>query len=208
MATPKAGQARLAIQSKSLKIHPLTPDRWEDFKELFGTSGAYGGCWCMWWRIKRSEFERNHSDGNKRAIRKIIRSGNVPGILAYQGSRPIAWCSVAPREDYPSINRSHVLKPIDEKPVWSIPCFFVKKEYRGQGVVRALLEGAIRHVRSKRGKILEAYPTIPRAEKLPPVSSYMGIPSVFQRAGFVECARPSKSRMIMRYYIKRGAKRM
>ena len=161
----------------------------------------------MWWRIKRSEFEKNHSVGNKRAIRKIVRTGKVPGILAYHETEPIAWCSVAPREDYASLNRSHVLKPIDDQPVWSVVCFFVKRGYRGQGVIGALLQGVVRYVRSKRGKILEAYPTVPGSKKLAPVSSYMGIPSMYRRAGFVECARPSKSRMIMRCYVDQHAKK-
>jgi hypothetical protein len=84
--------------SRPLKFQPLTPDRWSDFERLFGPHGAYGGCWCMWWRTTRSQFEQQHGEGNRQAMQDIVNSGEVPGILAYAGGEPIGWCSVAPRE--------------------------------------------------------------------------------------------------------------
>jgi len=185
----------------SLNIHPLTPERWQDFCELFGSHGAYGGCWCMWWRTTRRQFEQNGSRGNRQAMQELVDAGTIPGILAYRESKPIAWCSLAPREDYASLNRSRVLKPIDDQPVWSLVCFFVAKQFRGQGVARQLLSGAIEYAVNQGARIIEAYPTIPKSDNLPPVSSFMGVPSLFAQAGFIEIARPSQARMIMRYYI-------
>lgn len=43
------------FKSQSLEFHALTPQRWDDFEKLFGEKGAYGGCWCMWWRTTRSQ---------------------------------------------------------------------------------------------------------------------------------------------------------
>jgi len=103
-----------------MQFHPLTPERWDDFEALFGARGAYSGCWCMWWRLKRKEFEAQQGDGNRAAMKAIVESGRVPGILGYDGDRAVAWCSVAPREDFPSLNRSPVLKRLDDEPVWSI----------------------------------------------------------------------------------------
>jgi len=184
----------------SLEFHPLTIERWADFEGLFGERGAYGGCWCMWWRLARSQFAKQQGEGNRQAMREIVRSGEVPGILAYAGGHPIAWCSVAPRERFPSLNRSPVLRRLDDTPVWSIVCFFVDKGYRDRGVSVALIRAAVEHVRQNGGQVVEAYPTQPKAGRLPPVSSFMGTPSMFERAGFVECARPSKSKVIMRAY--------
>ncbi len=186
---------------KNFKYHPLTPNRWPDFERLFGDKGAYGGCWCMWWRISRKEFEQQQGKGNKRAMKQIVTSGEVPGILFYSERTPVAWCSVAPREQFATLNRSRVLRQIDDQPVWSIVCFFVGKAYQKQGITIHLIRAAIDYVRNNKGKIVEAYPTVPRSKILPPFSSYMGIPSMFEKAGFVECARPSESKMIMRYYI-------
>jgi GNAT superfamily N-acetyltransferase len=184
-----------------LECYPLTPDRWADFEALFGEHGAYGGCWCMWWRITRSQFAKERGDGNRRAMRALVTSGTVPGILGYRGTAAVGWCSVAPREQFGSLNRSPVLKRIDDRPVWSIVCFFVAKPYRDQGLTQALIRGAIDYARTNGAEIVEAYPTPPKEGRLPPVSSYMGIPAMFHQAGFIECARPSKSKRVMRYFI-------
>jgi GNAT superfamily N-acetyltransferase len=183
-----------------LEFHPLTPDRWIAFERLFGPRGAYGGCWCMFWRLKRADFSRMQGDGNRAAMHAIVDSGQVPGILAYAAGQPVGWCSVAPRERFGSLNRSRVLKPVDDTPVWSIVCFFVAREYRGQGLIEALIRAAVDYVWQQGGEVVEAYPVDPRGRDLAPVSSYMGLPVAFARAGFAEVARPSPGRVIMRCY--------
>lgn len=181
--------------------NPLTPDRWEDVETLFGPHGACGGCWCMWWRISRAAFGRQKGEGNRRALKAIVAGGEVPGILAYRDTRPVAWCSVAPREVFHSLNRSPVLKPLDGIRVWSLPCFYVPREHRGQGLMGFLMTAACEYVRGEGGKVVEAYPTAPRGRQLPSASSFMGLPAVFARAGFVEAARPSPARVIMRRFL-------
>jgi GNAT superfamily N-acetyltransferase len=188
--------------SVTLEFHPLTRDRWSDFEALFGDRGAYGGCWCMWWRSTRREFEQRQGEGNRQAMKAIVESNEIPGILAYAEGEPVGWCSVAPREHYGSLERSPVLKRLDATVVWSLVCLFVAKGYRNRGVGEALIGGAVEYVRERGGKVVEAYPTQPRKGRLPPVPSFMGTPAMFARAGFVECARPSKSRVIMRYFIE------
>ena len=105
----------------SLQFHPLTVDRWGDLESLFGQRGACGGCWCMAWRRPRKQWEANKGDG-RRAFRKIVRDGGEPGVLAYSGDQPIGWCAIAPRQVYITLERSRVLKPVDDQPVWSISC--------------------------------------------------------------------------------------
>ncbi|MBU0495286.1 MAG: GNAT family N-acetyltransferase [Chloroflexi bacterium] len=156
----------------------------------------------MWWRATRREFEEHKGEGNRQAMRAIVESGQVPGVLAYREGKPVGWCSVAPRESYGALERSPVLKRLDDAPFWSIMCFFVARGHRGDGVAEALIHGTVEYVRSQDGKVVEAYPTQPRGGPLPPVSSYMGLPAMFARAGFVECARPSPARVIMRYYVE------
>jgi len=180
------------------EIHPLTPPRWRDFETLFGAHGAYGGCWCMWWRSTRREFEKRKGEGNRRAMKAIVDSGKTPGLLAYLETQPAGWCSVAPREEFSSLERSPVLKRLDDQLVWSIVCFYVAKGFRGQGIAEALIGGALDYVRSRGGSMVEAYPTPPKEAPLAPVSSFMGLPAMFIRAGFVECARPSGSKRVMR----------
>jgi GNAT superfamily N-acetyltransferase len=186
---------------KALRFHPLTPDRWDDFVALFGAHGAYGGCWCMWWRITRREFAEQQGDKNRKAMKDIVDSGEVPGILAYRDQVPVGWCSVAPRERYGSLERSPVLKRLDDRPVWSIVCFFIARDCRGEGIAEQLAKGAVDYVREQGGSVIEAYPVQPRSGQVPPISSFMGLPVIYERAGFVEIARPSKTRIIMRCEI-------
>ncbi len=189
------------MKALQMDIHPLTPDRWADFETLFGSRGAYGGCWCMWWRTTRKEFEANQGEKNRLALKALVDGGSVPGLIGYVEGEPAVWCALGPREDFPSIGRSRILKPIDEKPVWSLPCLFVGKGFRGRGLAETMICGAVDYAHAQGGRVIEAYPTVPRNGKLPPVSSFMGFPEIFARAGFVECARPSNARMIMRHVM-------
>jgi GNAT superfamily N-acetyltransferase len=186
-----------------LEIHPVTPDRWPDFEALFGERGACAGCWCMWWKMKRSDFDRRHGQGTKKAQKKIIRSGQAPGLLAYAGGQPIGWCAIEPREAYPALERSRVLKRVDEQPVWSITCFFVARPYRREGVTIQLLKAAIKHAKAHGAQIVEGYPVEPRQDKVPDTAVFTGLASAFHEAGFTEALRRSEMRPIMRYVIGR-----
>src|SRR5436305_13504905 len=97
-------------------FHPLTIDRWPDFETLFGERGACGGCWCMLWRLSRSEFEQNKGAANRAAMKALVDAGEVPGILGYVRNDPVAWCAVAPRPAYPALDPSRILKKIDDSP--------------------------------------------------------------------------------------------
>jgi len=185
-----------------LEFHPLTPGRWDDFVRLFGKHGACGGCWCMWRRETRAAFEKKAGEGNRRAMKKIVESGEVPGILAYAAGEPAGWIAIAPREKFSALERSRTLKRLDALPVWSIVCFFVGKEYRSRGIAVPLIRAAVAYAARRGAKCAEAYPTLPKKGRLAPVSVYMGIPSIFERAGFIECARPSKRKAVMRFLIR------
>jgi GNAT superfamily N-acetyltransferase len=185
-----------------LEFYPLTVERWADFEKLFGKRGACGGCWCMWWRLQRSEFERQKGEGNRQAIKRTVGSGEVPGILAYANNQAVAWCSVAPREAYLTLERSRTLKRVDDKPVWSIVCFFIAKPFRGKGIALKLLRAAIEHVDKHGGKIVEGYPVEPKGGRMPDAFAYTGLTSTFRKARFVEVARRSERRPIVRYIIK------
>jgi GNAT superfamily N-acetyltransferase len=187
-----------------LEFYPLTPERWGDFELLFGERGACGGCWCMYWRLKRSVFNVQKGQGNKEAMRALVAAGEVPGILAYAGGAPVGWCAVAPRECYPALQRSRVLRPSDDTPVWSVSCLFVAKDYRNRGVSVRLLEAAVAHVRKQGGTVVEGYPVEPKTVPMPAAFAWTGLASAFLKAGFVECARGSATRPIMRRALKRG----
>jgi GNAT superfamily N-acetyltransferase len=182
-------------------FHPVTAERWPDLETLFGARGACGGCWCMWWRLKRSEYEQSKGEPNRVALHALVTDGETPGLLAYHDGQAIGWCAVAPRSSYPVLDRSRTLKRVDDELVWSVVCFFVAKPYRRQGVSARLLEAAIRYAAEQGATVLEGYPVEPRTAKMPDAFAWTGTPSSFHRAGFVEVVRRSPTRPIMRYRI-------
>lgn len=184
-----------------LRFQPLTPSRWRDLEQLFGIRGACGGCWCMWWRMKRAQFKECKGEKNKKAFKKIVASGEVPGILAYADGEPVGWCALAPRENYPLLKTSRVLARVDTEPVWSVTCFFVAKPFRRRGVTIQLLKAAAAYARKKGAGIIEGYPVEPKKGRLPDVFVYTGLAPAFRSAGFVEILRRSETRPIMRFSV-------
>lgn len=189
------------ITKDQLSFKPLTSQEWQDFLTLFEEHGPQNGCWCMYWRIKRADCQRQFGEGNKLAFKQIVDSGKVPGILAYLDEQPVGWCSIAPREEFTVLDRSPTLKRIDDQPVWSIVCFFVAKAFRRRGLTGILIQAAIEYARECGAKIIEAYPLRTEIMKLLPYERFMGIESTFTRAGFKVIARRSDRRPVMRYYL-------
>ncbi len=187
-----------------LEFHPVTPDRWRDFEKLFGANGACAGCWCMWWIMSRADFEAKRGDGTKRAIKKIITAGQEPGLLAYDGDQPVGWCAIAPRETYSRLERSRLLQRVDDQPVWSIVCFYITRKYRRKGVTKGLIAAAIEFARSHGAQIVEAYPVDPKRDRIESGAAYTGLASTFKALGFVEVARRSETRPVMRYKLSTG----
>lgn len=179
----------------------LTIDNWNQFENLFGEKGACGGCWCMYWRLKRSEFEKNKGVRNYSLMKNYVKDGFIPGLIAFDGNDPVGWCSIGKRTDFSTLSRSRILKKIDDQPVWSIVCFFVKKEFRYKGVSTILIEACKDFVIKQGGSIIEAYPIEPKKDKMPDVFAWTGFASSFRKAGFIEVKRRSETRPIMRFAL-------
>lgn len=192
------------IEEGEPRFAPLTVERWPDLEALFGPRGACGGCWDMYWRVPGAEFDRNKGEGNRQAFRTLIESGITPGVLGYVGDKPAGWCAVQPRETYPRLARSRSLKPVDDAPVWSVTCFFVARAHRRSGLSVGLLRAVVEHAAGCGARIVEGYPVDPRGGSMPDAFAWYGTLPTFLRAGFVEVARPSPTRAIMRYVIREG----
>jgi GNAT superfamily N-acetyltransferase len=137
-------------------FHTVTPECWPDLENLFGKNGANAGCWCMFWRLERAMFKKTKGDGNRQILKQIVEANGQPGILAYAGKQAVGWCGIAPREDLLALENSRILKRVDDQPVWSITCFFVTKEARGQGIMESLIKAAVKHAKSQGAQIVEA----------------------------------------------------
>jgi len=156
----------------------------------------------MYWRIKRSEYVAGKGAQNKRVMKKVVADSEVPpGILLYADRKPAGWCAVAPRESFPVLANSKVLRPVDDRPVWSIVCFYIDKNFRRMGLSELFLKYVVEFCRKHGAKIVEAYPYELTNKNYPAVFAFTGVASAFLKAGFREVARRSDVRPIMRYEI-------
>lgn len=186
-----------------LVFRPATPARWPDVERLFGPGGACGGCWCMFWKQTGAEYRAGKGARNRRAFRRLVASGAVPGLLVYAGREPVGWAAVEPRARYARLARSRTLAPVDEEPVWSVPCFFVARAWRRRGLARRLLAAAADHARRRGARILEGYPVDSRRQ-LADAWLYHGSASTFARLGFEVVARRARTRPVMRLSLARS----
>jgi GNAT superfamily N-acetyltransferase len=191
-----AGQTKIA---QNVSYRPLTPRNWSDLEQLFGPRGASAGCWCMWWRMRRSEWDKQKGEKNRRSFEKLVASGAPTGVLAYMGEQPVGWCAIAPRSEYSVLERSRILRPVDDKPVWSVTCFFIDRPHRKSGLTVGLLRAAVEYAAKKGAQIVEGYPIDPRGGSMPEAFAWTGLVSAFRKAGFKEVTRRSAGRPIMRY---------
>jgi len=178
----------------------LRPDLWPVLESLFGPRGACGGCWCQAWRIEKGERWAEIQGATAKArLRKGVLHGTVHGILAFVGREPVGWCTFGPRDSFPRLNRAPSLRCDDSSRVWSIPCFYVARGFRGRGIATALLDHAIRAMRRRGVKTAEAYPSKPdKAGQYIAAFAWTGTRSLFRKAGFTVVGNPRGSKQRVR----------
>ncbi len=191
--------------SSAAIIKPATAERWGDVKNVFGDCSYGRKCWCAYWYLPNREFKAGWGDANRSTLENLVRDGREPGIVAYRDGVGAAWASVAPRTSFDKLNRSKPLAPVDDRPVYAINCFVVRKAYRRSGLMRQLIAGAASFARTKGAEILEAYP-LDASRKLLNDELFVGTMAAFADCGFVEVARRLPTRPIMRISLKKMAR--
>lgn len=190
-----------------MKVHvePLTPARWADLERLFGEKGACAGCWCMFWRLEKTErFADVKGATAKRRFQALVKSGEAQGLLAYVDDEPIGWLTFGPRRDFKKLDRASSLKCDDADDVHALPCFFIKSRFRGQGVATALLNRAVLELKKAGARVLEGYPVKPPnpGEKIPAAFAYTGTVPLFEQAGFTVVAPKAKGKQRARRVLR------
>jgi GNAT superfamily N-acetyltransferase len=183
-----------------LTVRALTTENWNDFEAVMGKNGGSRGCWCMHWRLSIARFMDQKGEGNRRAMRRLAKnSAPPPGLIGYLAGEPIAWCSLGPRAAYPRLERSPVVKAVEDDGACAITCLFVQREQRSNGLLAALIEATCSYAAKNGYELIEGYPIEPKRGKQAGSDTAMtGIASAFRDAGFDEVARPRKDRPIMR----------
>jgi GNAT superfamily N-acetyltransferase len=179
-----------------VRTEPLTAQLWPALADLFGRGGASNGCWCMYW-ILGADYHRRPGERNRQALHDAATAGPPPGLLALdENGTALGWCRLTPRAQLLWLNRR--VPPVDDRPVWSLPCIYVRRNSRRQGVMTALIEGAVERARSSGAPAVEAYPvdtSVPGSSR----NLFTGTASAFEKAGFVVVARHGTSRPVMRF---------
>jgi GNAT superfamily N-acetyltransferase len=180
-------------------IRPATRSDMPAVAALFGAKGACAGCWCMYWGRLKADWDSGRGDANRRALEKEMRAGHTHAVLAFAGDETVGWCRVGPRDGFPRLGKSRKLKRAQSpEATWSVVCFFVRRDWRGKGVGRSLLEAAAAHAFAQGAAVVEGYPVRPAtsAKRLPDVFAWTGTRSLFETAGFrpaadsVDAGRP------------------
>jgi len=181
-----------------IETHPLTPARWGDFADLMGLRFDTRHCWCMWPRLA-TNYQLRTGEANRRSMKRIVDTASAPpGVLAYIDGVPVGWCAIAPRAQFPKLDRSRATAPVDTQAAWSVVCFNIRRDMRRMGLSQRLLEAAVALAAEYGATLVEAYP-VEETRNL-----FRGVTSVFKRAGFVEVARRSPHRPIMRYEVPKA----
>jgi ribosomal protein S18 acetylase RimI-like enzyme len=191
-----------------LTVLPATPARWPDVETVFASTGCAQArnCWCMFYRKTGPppplQPGKSRGKANKAELKALVNAGESPGLIAYRGNTSVGWVSLGPREEFKRLERSPVMKPVDDKPVWSIICFVVPPQHRGQGIGAALLKGAIVYARKHGATIVEAYP-VDKAKRSADDNIWFGAKSMYDKAGFAEVARRKPARPVVRLALRR-----
>lgn len=183
--------------TENIRFEELRPDLWHAIEQLFGSNGAYDGCWCMWWRKETPEpWKEFKGVRAKETFNNLVQVGKAHGMLAFAGDEPVGWCSFGPRQDFPCLEKVRAYKRNDTADVWSINCFFINRKWRGKGLTRGLLHAAVEAIKKRNGKVIEAYPvtTTKDGRRLGAMMAYTGPLKIFEELGFktVQTTNPLK----------------
>ena len=192
----------------SFTTKPLTEANFADLEAIFNARGCSiaRSCWCMAYRKTggtgwgEQDYAKLKQE-NRAGLKSLAQRSEQVGLVGYRDGVPVGWVSFGPREDFARLARSTIMGPVDDRPVWSIICFVVPSEHRGQGVARQMLQAAIAFCRKKKVKLLEAYP-VDKDGHSADTSLWFGTKSMFDAAGFEEVARRKPTRPVVRLKVE------
>lgn len=212
-ASPRGKTSRSSrpprVATAKLEVRALQPTDWPALEKLFGSNGACGGCWCMFWRAPSAkDWEALRGDKAKAALRRLVKRGEARGILAFDGGEPVGWCSFGPRSVFPRTERMRSYVVPDAAEVWSVNCFFIRRDHRRRGVAKGMLAAALDAARRAGAKTLEGYPSVVKpGSRQADAFLYKGTLGLFEAAGFREVQRISRASPLVRIDLSRSRAR-
>ena len=183
-----------------IEVKPLTPELLPDAEKLFGTSPDTDGCFCMWFIIPVTQYHAGGREANRQLFCDLVEGNDAPmGLVAYRDQDVVGWCAAGPRSRFVRALRVPSFKgrdPAEDDSVWLVPCFYIRKDVRREGVSRALLEGAVALAGQHGAAAIEGFPFASGAKLSR--ETMVGVESIFASCGFSVTRRPSSTRVVMR----------
>jgi GNAT superfamily N-acetyltransferase len=188
-------------------VAPATAQRFDAVEHALTGGGDGRSCQCQWWMLTSREYSDSTLPQRTELLRREVQSERPPGLVAEVDGTAAGWVRVGPRTTHPRLARTRLYgpassEPWDDESAWTISCFSVRREFRGQGVMDALLAAAIPFARDRGARVIEAYPIDTDVSDADANDLYRGVLRTFLDAGFVETARPRPDRTIVALHLR------
>src|SRR5215203_5742156 len=92
-----------ASADSELVIEPLTTSLWPAFTDLLDQGGPAGRCWCV--APMGIDYRRRPAASNRADLRRVVKQGPPPGLLALRDGLAVGWCRVTARAAVPGLER-------------------------------------------------------------------------------------------------------
>lgn len=185
-----------------IQVLPATAERFDAVERALSGGGDGRACQCQWWMMTGAEFDRTSKDERRELLKAETAASVPPGLVADVDGESAGWVRVGPRPAQPRLSRTrlygpHSPEPWDDTDVWAVSCFSVRREFRGQGITRRLLDAAVDLAREHGARTVEGYPVDTSTTDASTNELYHGALSTFLAAGFTETARARPDRPIV-----------
>lgn len=170
----------------NIAVRPATV--FEDVATLLGPKSPTSNvCFCLSYRLGSKENVALQGPARAERVKDLCGQDPPPGVIAYLDGEPVGWAGLHPRADT-SFAKSRLIPHVDDLDVWSLWCFRVRPGFRKQGVMRALIDGAVAYARESGAPAIEGYPVDNGGERVNLTMAYVGTRSLFEKAGFTKAA--------------------
>jgi GNAT superfamily N-acetyltransferase len=178
--------------SAILSIREASPSDADALSLLFERAEA--PCHCRYWHFSGDKNDwqlrcalepAKNSDEFRGAL--AAQSSEASGVVACVQDEVVGWLKLTPSTAMSKLYEQRLYRnlPCFERPadgVYTIGCMLVAPDWRGKGVARRLLQGAIEQALARGARVIEAFPR--RGECLNPSELWLGPYSLYAELGF------------------------
>lgn len=184
-----------------LTIRELGPKTWPQFVRIMEKHhGVWGGCWCLTFHLPPGRPVRDVAV--RRAQKEgLVFSDRAHAALVFDGREIVGWCQYGPPAELPGRATAYGRMGV-APPDWRLPCFFVDRGRRGEGVARRALEGALQLIAARGGGTVDGYPHDLDGRRTSNSFLWGGTASMFEAAGFARFVQLGPTKWIYRKRVR------